>query len=76
MSYLAAVVLVQEPDEAMAYATLITLLQVTRLSCGSRRYTSRVTHWNFGVNKVVAKIHAGANGVRDLDNQVRPVFGI
>lgn len=43
MSYFAAVVLVQEPDEAMAYATLVTLLQVTRFSCQSHEYPS----WRF-----------------------------
>ena len=32
MSYMAALMLVQEPVEAMAYATLVTLLQVHSMS--------------------------------------------
>ena len=38
MSYMAALTLVQEPVEAIAYATLVTLLQVCRVLVNSTNH--------------------------------------
>lgn len=65
MSYLAAVVLAQEPDEAIAYATLVILLQVIPRATGNVITTS-------GCDVDVG----GKNTIRSTPDRTSLKFGI